>query len=159
MPKRRRNRRSASETVFAAFCRNGNRRLASGTLGVKLETSEFILAATGLESILGRTGWAFSTVEVHLVYTKTGLGGLNLLHWDRNGQKPLKPSPSCILDGRTGTQAPSIFFTGQEEVRRKLEASCAAILWRQRSRFGRFVLLICKPKTFYRNRTGWNQWH
>src|SRR6266550_698752 len=112
MPKRRRNRRSASETVFAAFCRNGNRRLASGTLGVKLGSSEFILAATGLESILGRTGWAFSTVEVHLVYTKTGLGGLNLLHWDRNGQKPLKPSPSCIFRWTDGDTSAFNFFHG-----------------------------------------------
>jgi len=28
----------------------------------------------------------------------------------------------------------------------------------QRSRFDRFVLLMCTPKTFYRNRTGWNRW-
>ena len=52
--------------------------LASRTLGVKLGTSKFILAATGFESIVSRTDWAFSTVEVYLVYTKIGLGGPTL---------------------------------------------------------------------------------
>src|SRR2546427_2361344 len=59
----------------------------------------------------------------------------------RPPRSTLFPYTTLFRSGRTGTQAPSIFFTGQEEVRRKLEASCAAILWRQRSRFGRFVLL------------------